>query len=154
MVTPTATHTTHTVSTRAIEYEADGRTMIGTLAVPEGSGRVPGVLVCHEGPGLDDHARDVAARLAGDLGYVAFALDYHGDGKPLADRDEMMGRIGEFREDLARVRGIGTAGLDVLVAEPRTDPDRLAAIGFCFGGTLSLEAGDFSAVARKSAPSS
>ena len=125
--------------TRDITYEADGRTMVGTLALPDGNDQRPGVLVCHEGPGLDDHARAVAARLADELGYVAFALDYHGGGKPLENRDDMMARIGEFRTDPLRTRAIGTAGLDVLCAEPRTDPDRLAAIGYCFGGTLSIE---------------
>ncbi len=128
-------------TTRDITYEADGRTMIGTLALPDdgATDRRPGVLVCHEGPGLDDHARERARRLADDLGYVAFALDYHGGGVPITDRDQMMGRIGELRSDPARAFAVGTAGLDILAAEPRTDPGRLAAIGFCFGGTLSLE---------------
>jgi dienelactone hydrolase len=51
----------------------------------------------------------------------------------------MMARLGEFREDPQRARAIATAGLDVLRGEARTDADRLAAIGYCFGGTLSLE---------------
>jgi dienelactone hydrolase len=136
MVTPTSTYT---VSTRAITYEVDGRTMIGTLAVPDGTGRVPGVLVCHEGPGLDDHARAIAARLAAEYGYVAFALDYHGGGEWMPDRDQMMARIGELHADPLRTRALGTAGLDILRAEERTDPDRLAAIGYCFGGTVALE---------------
>ena len=127
------------VTTRDISYEADGRTMIGHLAVPDGDGPRPGILVCHEGPGLDDHAKGRAERLADELGYVAFALDYHGDGKPLEDRDQMMGRIGEFRADPLRARAVGLAGLDVLCAEPRTDRTKLAAIGYCFGGTLSFE---------------
>jgi dienelactone hydrolase len=128
-------------TTRDITYEADGRTMIGTLALPDDGGddRRPGVLVCHEGPGLDDHARERARRIADELGYVAFALDYHGDGKPITDRDQMMARLGELRSDPARTFAVGTAGLDLLRAEARTDPARLAAIGFCFGGTLSLE---------------
>ena len=50
----------------------------------------------------------------------------------------MMARIGELRSDPARAFAVGTAGLDLLRAEPR-DQGRLAAIGFCFGGTLSLE---------------
>ena len=127
------------VTTRDISYEADGRTMVGTLALPDGTDRRPGVLVSHEGPGLDDHARAVAVRLAEELGYVAFALDYHGGGRPVEDRTQMMARIGELRADPLRARAIGTAGLDVLCAEARTDPDRLAAIGYCFGGTLSFE---------------
>ena len=76
-------------TTRDISYEADGRTMVGTLALPDDgdADQRPGVLVCHEGPGLDDHARARAARLADELGYVAFALDYHGGGKPITDRE-------------------------------------------------------------------
>ena len=127
------------VTTRDISYEADGRTMVGFLALPDGTDRRPGVLVSHEGPGLDDHARSRAVRLAEELGYVAFALDYHGGGRPVEDRAQMMARIGELRADPPRARAIGTAGLDVLCAEARTDRDRLAAIGYCFGGTLSLE---------------
>jgi dienelactone hydrolase len=126
-------------TTRDISYEADGRTMIGTLALPDGSDQRPGVLVCHEGPGLDDHARARAVRLADELGYVAFALDYHGGGTPITDREQMMARITELRADPPRTFGVGTAGLDILRAEARTDNDRLAAIGYCFGGTLSLE---------------
>jgi len=125
--------------TRDISYQADGRTMVGTLALPDGSDLRPGVLVCHEGPGLDDNARRRAARLADELGYVAFALDYHGEGRPLADRDQMMARLGELRTDPARARAIATAGLEVLRGEARADRGRLAAIGFCFGGTLALE---------------
>jgi dienelactone hydrolase len=129
------------VTTRDITYEADGRSMVGTLALPDGTetDTRPGVLVCHEGPGLDDHARARATRLADELGYVAFALDYHGEGKPIGDREQMMARIGELRADPARNWAVGTAGLDILRAEPRTDPDRVAAIGYCFGGTLALE---------------
>jgi len=97
------------VTTRDISYEADGRTMIGMLAVPDGDGPRPGILVCHEGPGLDDHAKGRAERLADELGYVAFALDYHGNGKPLEDRDQMMARIGEFRDDPERARAVGRA---------------------------------------------
>jgi dienelactone hydrolase len=127
------------VTTRDISYTSDGRTMVGTLAVPDGDGPRPGILVCHEGPGLDDHARSRAVRLAEERGYVAFALDYHGQGKPLASREEMMGRIGELRADPARARAVGNGGLDILRTEARTDPDRLAAIGYCFGGTLAFE---------------
>ena len=110
------------VTTRDISYEADGRTMIGTLALPDGTDQRPGVLVCHEGPGLDDHGRGMAVRLA-ELGYVAFALDYHGGGQPLADREQMMARIGEFYGDPLRVRAIGTAGLAILRDQPRVDTE-------------------------------
>lgn len=122
---------------RAIEYEADGAQLIGLMCVPERGGVGPAVLVSHEGPGLTDHARDRARRLA-DLGYVAFALDYHGGGKPLALADAQP-RIRAWVADPTGIRARAKAGLDLLLAEPGVDPARVAAIGFCFGGTTSLE---------------
>ena len=124
--------------TENIEYQADGSTMIGYLAVGDGaSAPRPTVLVCHEGPGLDEHAKGRADRLAA-LGYVAFALDYHGGGKPL-ERDEMYGRLGDLMPDSLRIRALAQAGLDVVLAQPEADRGRVAAIGYCFGGTMALE---------------
>lgn len=93
-----------------IEYEADGRTMVGRLALPAGQGRRPAVLIAHEGPGLDDHQRFRADQLA-ELGYVAFALDYQGGGKPMIDRQAMMTRLDELWHDPQRTRGLARAGL-------------------------------------------
>jgi dienelactone hydrolase len=121
-----------------IEYTVDGIGMIGHLAVDDTrSGKRPGVLVCHEGPGLDEHAKGKAERLAG-LGYIAFALDYHGGGRPLP-REEMMARLGPLMSQPDVTVGRGQAGLDILLAQPETDATRLAGIGFCFGGTMVLE---------------
>lgn len=126
--------------TEDIEYTVDGARFVGHLAVDtDRDGIRPGVLVCHEGPGLGDHAKDVADRLAG-LGYVAFALDYHGDGKPLP-RDQVMNRLGPLMADADRIRQLGAAGLDVLRQHALTDSSRIAAIGYCFGGTMALELG-------------
>ena len=83
------------VATRDIEYGADGTTMVGRLALPGGSGKRPAVLIAHDGPGLTDHQRGRADRLA-ELGYVAFALDYHGGGRFISDPDEMLARLGEL----------------------------------------------------------
>src|SRR5438067_343706 len=121
-----------------IEYTVGDRRMVGHLAVDESSpGSRPGVLVCHEGPGLDGHAKGRAERLAG-LGFAAFALDYHGEGKPL-ERDEMMGRLGTLMGDPDQIRELARAGLSILLAQEEVDPARLAAIGYCFGGTMALE---------------
>ncbi|MDT7560943.1 MAG: hypothetical protein QOI68_5413 [Pseudonocardiales bacterium] len=126
------------VTGRDIEYRVDGLTMSGRLALPDGTGPRPAVLIAHEGNGLDEFQRTRPDRLA-ELGYVAFALDYHGGGRVYTDPEQMLTRIGELGDDLDRVRALGRAGLDVLTAEPRTDPGRIAAIGYCFGGTLVLE---------------
>jgi dienelactone hydrolase len=121
-----------------VSYEVDGRTMVGRLALPDGDGPYPGVLVAHEGNGLDDYQKERPERFA-ELGYVAFALDYHGDGRPLEDRDAINARVTELIEDPDRARQVGSAGLDVLLAQPEVDAARVAAVGYCFGGTLVLE---------------
>jgi dienelactone hydrolase len=121
-----------------IAYEHDGVEMLGRLAYDETqSGTRPAVLLCHEAPGIDDNVKSRAERLAA-LGYVAFGLDCHGGGRVLA-LDEVMQRLGALVGDVERFRSLGFAGLDVLLAQPQTDRNRVAAIGFCMGGALALE---------------
>jgi dienelactone hydrolase len=127
------------VTTRTVGYPADGLEMVGHLALPAGTGRRPGVLLGPEGPGLDDVERDRAEALA-ELGYVVLAFDLHG-GQYLRDPEEMLARCVPLLADPGRMRGIGRAALEVLRAEPRTDPDRIAAVGYGTGGAVGLELG-------------
>ncbi len=125
----------------SISYDVAGTTMIGYLARPiqtVGCASSPAVLVCHEGPGLDEIAKTKADRLTA-LGYVAFALDYQGGGKRLPDMATVMARLGPLMGNSEAIRALGTAGLRVLLAQPEVDPSRVAAIGYCFGGTMVLE---------------
>lgn len=126
------------VTTRDVEYEVDGVLMRGYLALPEEGTSWPGVLIAHEGNGLDDFQLTKAPRLA-ELGYAAFALDYYGGRKVFGDRDEMMHGVIELASDADRVRARARAGLDVLLAEPGVDAGRIAAIGYCFGETVVME---------------
>ncbi|KUL25338.1 dienelactone hydrolase family protein [Actinoplanes awajinensis] len=128
-----------TMTTRAVAYPADGVTMIGHLALPAGIGRRPAVLLGPEGVGPSDVEHRRADALA-ELGYVALAFDLHG-GRYLSDPDEMLARCLPLLADPGRMRGIGHAALDVVRAEPRTDPDRIAAIGYGTGGAIGLELG-------------
>jgi dienelactone hydrolase len=128
-----------TIATRTVEYPADGLTMTGHLAVPAGDDRRPGVLIGPEGVGLSDVERRRAGALA-ELGYVALAFDLHG-GRYLGDPEEMLARCMPLLAAPERMRGIGHAALDVLRAEPRTDPDRIAAVGYGTGGAIALELG-------------
>ncbi|HEX3462383.1 MAG TPA: dienelactone hydrolase family protein [Acidimicrobiales bacterium] len=121
-----------------IEYDFDGQRMVGHLAIDEyRPGPRPAVLVCHEGSGLDEHVKGRAVRLAG-LGYAAFALDYFGDGKPLP-AGEAMTRLEPLIGDLDLTRRLGRAGLEILLAQEEVDPERVAAIGYCFGGAMVME---------------
>jgi dienelactone hydrolase len=121
-----------------IDYEVGGRRMIGQLAVDDyRSGLRPAVLLCHEGLGLEEHVKGRAVRLAG-LGYLAFALDYQGQGEPTL-RDEASARLALLMTDADLTRSLARAGLDVLLAQEQVDPGRVAAIGYCFGGAMALE---------------
>jgi len=123
-----------------VEYFVDGVRYVGHLAVPDGDDLRPAVLVCHEGPGMTDHPRWRARRLADELGYVAFALDYWGDGAPLPPAD-VPAQLGGLMADPERTRRLARAGLDQLLAHPRADHSKVGAMGYCFGGTMSLELG-------------
>jgi dienelactone hydrolase len=126
------------VQTTDIEYSFDGIRLVGELSVDDSRrGKRPAILVSHEGGGLTGHARNRARALA-ELGYVAFALDYFGDGRPVP-ADQAAARFAELNGDRLRTRAIAQAGLDVLLGSEHADSARVAAIGYCFGGTLSLE---------------
>ncbi len=122
-----------------VEYRDGETTLEGWLAYdPARPGRRPGVLVVHEWWGLGDHAKRRAEALA-RAGWVAFALDMYGKGKLTDDPKQAGAWAGEFRADPALLRTRAAAGLAVLAGHERVDPARLAAIGFCFGGTTVLE---------------
>jgi dienelactone hydrolase len=113
--------------------------MESTLYVDDARGGPrPGVLVFPEAFGLGDHARSRAERLA-SLGYAALACDLHGEGRVYDALDAVMGLINPLREDPRRTRARARGGLEALLARPEVDPARVAAIGFCFGGTMALE---------------
>src|SRR5438094_2772333 len=120
------------VEMRDLDYTADGSTMIGRLALPDGSDTRPAVLIAHDGSGLDDYQKGRAARFA-ELGYIAFALDYFGGGNSITEEEAEV-RCPELWFEPDRIRALARGGLDVLDAERRTDWSRIAAVGYCFGG--------------------
>ncbi len=126
------------VTKEPVLYQADGVEMRGQLFLPEGDGRCPGVLLAHEANGLDQRQLERASALC-ELGYAVLAMDYHGGGRVYSDRDEMMARLGQLATDVDRMRAIGLAALEALLAEPRVDRDRTAAIGHCFGAVMVME---------------
>jgi dienelactone hydrolase len=95
-------------------------------------------MIAHGAPGLEAHERDVASRLAA-LGYVALAIDYHGDGATLDTAPSLPDTLGATLEDPSCLREPMIAGLDALRALPGVDPARIAAMGYCLGGAATLE---------------
>lgn len=128
-----------TIATRTVEYPAGGLTMVGHLALPSGADLRPAVLIGPEGPGLNDFQRRRADALA-ELGYVAFAFDHNG-GRWFSDPAEMLAYLTPLLADPGRMLAMGRAALDVVRAEPRTDPERIAAVGYGTGGAIALELG-------------
>jgi dienelactone hydrolase len=125
-----------TISARPLAYRDGDAPLTGMLYRDDaGPGRRPGILLVHGGAGLDDHARDQAARYAG-LGYVVLAGDMFGDGVA-GDRDRVIGCVTALRDDPALLARRGRAGLAALAADQGTS-DRSAAVGFCFGGLAVL----------------
>lgn len=124
--------------TETVTYEADGLHFKSELFVEAGTEPKPGVLVFPEAFGLGDHARHRAEGLA-KLGYAALACDIHGNGRLVADLGEALGLLKPLYADTKRMRARGLAALMTLKAREEVAPDRTATIGFCFGGTMSLE---------------
>lgn len=121
-----------------LTYTADGLTMRSQLFFEPGSGRRAGVLVFPEAFGLGDHAISRAQRLA-SLGYVALACDLHGEGAVIEELPAAIALLQPLYAEPARTRARAGGGLDALRARAEVDADRIAAIGFCFGGTMALE---------------
>lgn len=127
-----------TITTREINYGVDGLTMIAHLAQPDGQGPWPAVLIGHDGVGLEEYQRQRADELAA-RGYLALAMDYYG-GEVFFNRPaEMLARVLPILGDVERMQALGRAALDVLLAQPGVDPDRVAALGYGAGGQIILE---------------
>ena len=127
------------MQTKDIEYQDGALTMRGLLAYDEANaGKRPGILVVHEAWGLGEHAMERAKMLARE-GYVALAADMYGDRRLATDLPQAMELIGELRTDPGKLRQRALSALAALKAQPNVDGTKLAAIGFCFGGTTVLE---------------
>lgn len=126
------------VVSNVIEYKDGDVTCKGYLAYDNAiEGKRPGVLVVHEWWGLNDYARQRADQLAA-LGYVAFAADMYGDGKTTTSPDQA-GKWSSEVKTTALIRTRSRAALDTLAAHSLAEPTKLAALGYCFGGTTVLE---------------
>jgi dienelactone hydrolase len=124
---------------RDIDYRCGETSLRGYLVLEENAaGRRPGVAVFHEGLGLGEFTMERARRLAG-LGYVALAADMFGDRRQASNLQEVASLVGGLRAEPEKLRARGRAALATLAALPHVDAGRLAAIGFCFGGSVVLE---------------
>lgn len=101
-------------------------------------GKRPGVMVVHEWWGLNDYARRRADMLA-ELGYLAFAADMYGPDKVTEHAPEAQGWYKQITANVEGWRSRARAGLEVLQGQSLVDPERTAAVGYCFGGATVME---------------
>ena len=127
------------IQTRAIPYQHDNVQLEGFLAWDDArTGKRPGILVVHEWWGLNGYARDRARQLAG-LGYAAFAVDMYGKGQVTTHPDQAGTWMKQVQADVKQWQARTLKGLAVLRSQEMVDPQRMAAIGYCFGGATVLQ---------------
>lgn len=127
------------VKTRLVEYRQGDAVLEGYLAWDDAhTSKRPGVLVVHEWTGINQHMKQRAEMLA-KLGYVAFAADIYGKGIRPTAPPEAAETAGIYKDNRPLMRTRVEAGLNELKKQKFVDQSRIAAIGYCFGGTAVLE---------------
>ncbi len=123
---------------KEIVYSADGTSMKGFLAYDgDIEGKRPGVLVVHEWWGHNDYARE-RARMLAELGYTALAIDMYGDGKQANHPDDAGKFAMEIFNNIETAQARFMAAYNLLKSQETTDENKIAAIGYCFGGGVVL----------------
>lgn len=126
------------IQTRTVEYTHGDVVLEGYLAWDDSTdAKRPAVIVVHEWWGNNDYSRTRAEQLA-QLGYVGFAIDMYGKGKTTTDAKQAAEWATAIRSDGKTEQARLKAGLETLKAQPQVDPDKIAAIGYCFGGSCAL----------------
>jgi dienelactone hydrolase len=127
------------IVTKTVEYkDAKGAQLEGYLAYDDRIKNAPGVMIVHEWTGLGSYVKKRAEQVAG-LGYVALAVDIYGKGIRPQQPSEAAKVSGIYKADRPLFRERLKAGLAELRKQKNVDPHRVAAIGYCFGGTGVLE---------------
>jgi dienelactone hydrolase len=122
-----------------VTYHDGTQQLKGYIAYDDAiSGKRPGIVVVHEWWGQNEYVRK-RARMLAELGYVALAVDMYGDGKQADHPDEASKFAGEVQKHMDVGRRRFAAGLKLLREHPMTDANRIAAIGYCFGGGIVLQ---------------
>jgi dienelactone hydrolase len=140
-----ATNDSSTVNPVAIKeipvtYSLGGKNYDGYVTYDSNQiGKRAAILVVHEWWGLTDYPRMRAKQLA-ELGYIAMAVDMFGDGKTAPDPKTAMALTGPFYKDPTMAKTILDAAINKLKTYPETDTSKMAAIGYCFGGYVVLNA--------------
>ena len=127
------------IITKTINYSDGDIKMKGYLAYDDSiKGKRPGVIVVHEWWGHNDYAKKRARMLAG-LGYRALALDMYGNGLNASHPEDAGKFSGAVKANMAVAEKRFMAAYNLLQKQDNVVKDKMAAIGYCFGGGIVLE---------------
>lgn len=142
IATKDSTNTTASVNIKedSVSYNLNGKTYIGFITYDANKeGRRPGILIVHEWWGLTNYTRNRAKQLAA-LGYIAMAVDMYGEGKTGEDPAAAQALATPFYKDPTLAKTRLDAAMKELETYPQTDTTKMAAIGYCYGGFIVLNA--------------
>jgi dienelactone hydrolase len=123
---------------KEVNYTADGITLKGFFAYDENiKGTRPGVIVVHEWWGNNAYPK-MRAKMLAELGYSALAIDMYGDGKVVDNPGDAGKMTMSVMQNPATAKARFEAGINFLKEQSQTNPEKIAAIGYCFGGGVVL----------------
>jgi dienelactone hydrolase len=121
------------------EYSHNGTVLEGFAAWDEDvEGKRPGIIVVHEWNGINPQILQ-RCRMLAELGYFAFAADIYGKGVRPQNPEESAKQATLYRKDRVLMRARANAALDEIRKFPQVYPDKVATMGYCFGGGVALE---------------
>ncbi len=123
---------------QAITCDHDGFKLQGLIAVPEGVGPFPAVMVMHSALGLRHMVGEIALKLA-RLGYLAVATDMYGPEADISSGEAAGVHYMALLGAPEKLRARTACWYDVVAARSDVDAARIAAIGYCFGGKCTME---------------
>ena len=126
------------IQTRTVEYKDGDDTFEAYMAWEECNDARPGVLISHTWAGRGEFEENKAERLA-ELGYVGFALDVYGKGIRGSNREENSALLQPLLDDRVSLQRRMSLALEQLKKQKEVDSDRVAAMGYCFGGLCVLD---------------
>ncbi len=128
------------IKTEVVDYKSGDAVLQGALVYDEAKSKnkKPGVVIVHNWMGVGDYVQMRAEQMAG-LGYVAFVADIYGKGVRPKTVAEAQAESGKYKNNRKEVRARANAAYETLKASKLVNPDKISAMGYCFGGMVALE---------------
>jgi dienelactone hydrolase len=139
VLTSTATTARAALIKKDVEYSLAGIAYTGYVVYDDAQkGLRPGLLIAHNWMGITDETKSKAEQMAA-LGYVAFAVDVYGKNRRPKSIEEAGQFAGDYKKDRVKLRARMQQGLSTLLKQPFVDKNKIAVLGYCFGGTAAIE---------------